>query len=176
MQIWCAHVYYLFFGTVVTLHTRKHSLNCRFYWTFFFLLENDLHSAQRQRKEGSGSCEALGSPGQVKTCWMTGSRAGGGDKTEVTSEFIPPRGCSVKARLSWTLTDWWKTSKRKKPFSGNQTFHTRLRPAAQIHGRDTKTLLILKKELRFFFPAAAAEVNLLFWLSVHMIRGSEVKG
>lgn len=28
----------------------------------------------------------------------------------------------------------------------------------------------------FFFPAAAAEVNLLFWLSVQMIRGSEVKG
>lgn len=69
-----------------------------------FLLENDLHTAQRQRKEGSGSCEALGSPGQVKTCWMTGSRAGGGDMTEVTSEFIPPRGCSVKARLSRTLT------------------------------------------------------------------------
>lgn len=86
------------------------------------LLEDDLHSAQRQRKEGSWSCEASGSPGQVKTCSMTGSRAGGGDKTEVTSDFSLPSGSSVKAPLSQTLTDWWKTSKRRKLFSGSQTF------------------------------------------------------
>lgn len=58
-----------------------------------------------EREEGSGSCEALASTQQVKTCGMTGSGAGGGDKTEATSEFIVPPGGLVEAQLSRTLTD-----------------------------------------------------------------------
>lgn len=50
-------------------------------------------------------------------------------------------------------------------------------PASATSDRDTKTLLILQRSCAFFFlfPAAAAEVNLLFWLSVHMIGGQRSK-